>query len=265
MAKPLVSDALWKRIQPLLPPPKPRRFRYPGRKPLDYRKVLTGIVFVLKTGIPWEDLPQEMGCGCGMSCLNYLKAWHRAGIWESLHQILLQELEDADRIDWSRGAVDATFARALGGGEDSGPNPTDRSKLGSKHHLLVDAQGVPLNVIPTAANVPEVNELVELVDTAPEVVTSEGDFRQNPDVLYGDRAYDSEPHREEMRHRDIDPQFAKRRTAHGSGLGVYRWVVERTASWLHTFRRLRLRTDRNDEVHDAFVALASALICMWFL
>jgi transposase len=174
MAKPLVSDALWERIEPLLPRPKPRRFRFPGRKPLDYRKALTGIIFVLKTGIPWEDLPQEMGCGCGMTCLNYLKAWHRAGVWDSLHQVLLQELDDAGRIDWSRGAVDATFVRALGGGEDSGPNPADRSKLGSKHHVLVDAQGLPLNVTTTAANVPEVNEVLDLVDTAPEVVTAEG-------------------------------------------------------------------------------------------
>ena len=79
MAKPLVSDELWQRIEPLLPQPKPRRFRFPGRKPLDYRKVLTGIIFVLKTGIPWEELPQEMGCGCGMTCLNYLNAWQRVG------------------------------------------------------------------------------------------------------------------------------------------------------------------------------------------
>jgi transposase len=265
MAKPLVSDALWERLEPLLPPPKPRRFRFPGRKPLDYRQALTGILFVLKTGIPWEALPREMGCGCGMTCLNYLKAWQRAGAWDDLHQVLLQELEDADRIDWSRGAVDASFARALGGGDDSGPNPTDRGKPGSKHHLLVDAQGLPLNVTTTAANVPEVNALTDLVDSAPEVSTPEGDFRQNPDVLYGDRAYDSGPHREGMRRRDIDPAFAKRRTAHGSGLGIYRWVVERTAAWLHSFRRLRLRTDRNGEVQDAFVALASALICMWFL
>lgn len=265
MAKPLVSDALWARLQPLLPPPKPRRFRYPGRKPLDYRRILTGIIFVLKTGIPWEDLPQEMGCGCGMTCLSYLKAWQRAGVWDNLHQILLQELEDADRIDWSRGAVDASFARALGGGDETGPNPTDRGKPGSKHHLLTDAQGLALNVTTTAANVPEVNALADLVDTAPEVATPEGDFRQNPAVLYGDRAYDSEPHRQQMRRRGIDPAFAKRRTAHGSGLGIYRWVVERTAAWLHSFRRLRLRTDRNGEVQDAFVALASALICMWFL
>ena len=69
----------------------------PRCKPLDYRKVLTGIIFVLKTGIPWEELPQEMGCGCGMTCLNYLNAWQRAGVWEKLHQILLAELEQADK------------------------------------------------------------------------------------------------------------------------------------------------------------------------
>jgi transposase len=265
MAKPLLSDALWQRVEPLLPTPKPRRFRYPGRKPLDYRKVLTGIIFVLKTGLAWEDLPCEMGCGSGMSCLNYLKAWHQAGVWARLHQLLLQELEDADKIDWSRGAVDATMARALGGGEDTGRNPTDRGKLGSKHHVLTDARGLPLNVTVTGANVPEVNELLNVIDSAPEVVTAEGEPRRNPDEVYADRAYDSEPHREEMRQRDVAPRFARRRTPHGSGLGVYRWVVERTASWLHSFRRLRLRTDRNGQLQEAFVALGSAIICSWFL
>src|SRR5437667_331174 len=103
MAKPLVSDALWQRIEPLLPPPQPRRRRYPGRKPLNDRKVLTGIVFVLKTGINWEDLPAELGWGCGKTCKNTLKAWQAAGIWGQLQHILLQELQDADQIDWSRG------------------------------------------------------------------------------------------------------------------------------------------------------------------
>src|SRR6266567_5662405 len=115
VAKSLVDDALWARIQPLLPPSKPRRFRFPGRERLDDRKVLTGIIFVLKTGIPWEDLPWEMGCGCGMTCLNRLKQWHKAGVWQRLHQLLLSELRGADKIDWSRAAVDSSFARALGG------------------------------------------------------------------------------------------------------------------------------------------------------
>src|SRR5437899_3210880 len=102
MARPLVSDALWARIEPLLPPPKPRHRNCPGRKPIDRRKVLTGIIFVLKTGIPWELLPVEMGCGCGMTCWNYLRAWQEAGVWVALHRVLLEELQEADAIDWSR-------------------------------------------------------------------------------------------------------------------------------------------------------------------
>ncbi len=81
MAKPLLADDLWELIQPLLPPAKPRRFRYPGRKPVGDRDTLTGILFVLKTGIPWEDLPVEMGCGCGMTCWRRLHDWNAAGVW----------------------------------------------------------------------------------------------------------------------------------------------------------------------------------------
>src|SRR6202045_2543796 len=111
MAKPLVSDELWVVLQPLLPPPKPRRFDHPGRKPLDDREALTGILFVLKTGIPWEDLPAEMGCGCGMSCWRRLRDWQGAGVWYALHQLLLTKLDNAGKIDGSRAAVDATLAR----------------------------------------------------------------------------------------------------------------------------------------------------------
>ncbi len=265
MAQPLVSDALWERIEPLLPPPKPRRFRYPGRKPIDQRKVLTGIIFVLKTGIPWEELPQEMDCGCGMTCWNYLRAWQRTGVWQRLHEVLLAELQESDRINWSRAAVDSAHARALGGGEKTGQNPTDRRKLGTKHHIVTDAHGVPLAVTITGSNVHDVKELVHALDAVPNVRGKVGHPRKRPNVLYGDRAYDSQPHREKLKKRGISPQFARRGSEHGSGLGIYRWVVERTASWLHSFRKLRLRTDRTAGIHQAFVALASALICMWFL
>lgn len=88
MAKPILDDELWEFIAPFLPPPNLRRFRYPGRKPLDDRQVLTGILFVLKTGIPWEDLPQEMDCGSGMTCWRRLRDWHEAGVWEDVHRAL---------------------------------------------------------------------------------------------------------------------------------------------------------------------------------
>src|SRR3954451_25123967 len=95
--KPLVTDALWERLQPLLPPPPKRRFHFPGRKPLDDRKILTGILFVLKTGIAGDDLPAELGCGCGKTCRHYLRLWHRAGVWHELHAPLLAALNGADR------------------------------------------------------------------------------------------------------------------------------------------------------------------------
>ena len=263
--KPLVTDALWERVGPLLPPPPPRRFRFPGRKPLDFRAVLTGIIFVLKTGINWEDLPAELGWGCGKTCKHYLKLWQQSGVWEQLHTILLEELQDADRIDWARGAVDSTKSRALGGGEDTGPNPTDRSKLGTKHHVLTDAQGIPLATTVTGANEADVNQLLPLVDAIPDLSGPRGDKPTKPEELYTDRAYDSEPHREGLREREVEPKIPHRRTEHGSGLGVYRWVVERTEAWLHTFRKLRLRTDPDGAMHKALVSLGSALICLWFL
>jgi len=117
MAKVLVDDRLWSQIKPLLPPPKRRRRRYPGRKPLDNRQVLTGILFVLKTGIPWEYLPTELGCGSGMTCWRRLHAWQHAGVWRKLHRVLLAQLHAADRLDWSRAIVDSSSIRALRGGK----------------------------------------------------------------------------------------------------------------------------------------------------
>src|ERR1700731_913533 len=255
MAKPLVSDELWVVLQPLLPPPKPRRFDHPGRKPLDDRQALTGILFVLKTGIPWEDLPQEMGCGCGMSCWRRLHAWQAAGVWFQLVQVLLRRLDEAHRIDWSRAAVDSSFARAFGGVEESGPNPTDRGKPGVKHHVLVDSHGIPLSGDVTPANTPEIKELIALVDGAGPLDEATGQVLHRPARVYGDRAYDSEPHREKLRAWGIDPQLAQRYTGHGSGLGKYRGVVERFFSWLHGFRKLRFVTEKTQEMQFAFLNL----------
>jgi transposase len=113
MAKKLVSDELWEVLEPLLPeePPKPKG----GRPRIDDRAALTGILFVLKSGIPWEMLPQEMGCGSGMTCWRRLKEWHEAGVWEELHRILLDRLGKADEIDWERASLDSASVAAPGG------------------------------------------------------------------------------------------------------------------------------------------------------
>jgi transposase len=117
MAKPLVSEALWSVMAPLLPParPKPKG----GRPPLDNRAALSGILFVLRTGIPWEMLPQEMGCGSGMTCWRRLRDWQRAGVWARLHQELLNRLGEADQIDWRRAALDSAAVPAKKGAATS--------------------------------------------------------------------------------------------------------------------------------------------------
>ncbi len=131
MAKPLLDDELWHVIEPLLPPAKPRRFRFPGRKPIENRQALTGILFVLKTGIPWEDLPQEMGCGSGMTCWRRLQEWQAAGVWQQLHEVLLAQLQGAGQIDWSRAVVDSSSVRALKGGPRRGRIPPIEPRRGA--------------------------------------------------------------------------------------------------------------------------------------
>jgi transposase len=113
MAKELVTDELWEVVEALLPeePPKPKG----GRPRVDDRAALTGILFVLKSGIPWEMLPQEMGCGSGMTCWRRLKEWNEAGVWGELHHKLLDRLGKADEIDWHRASLDSASVPAPGG------------------------------------------------------------------------------------------------------------------------------------------------------
>src|SRR5215207_3110746 len=112
MAKPLVSDELWAIVEPLLPPTRPPGTR--GHPPVPNRVALAGIVFVLKTGIPWEYFPQELGCS-GMTLWRRLRDRQRAGVWERLHRELRQRLADAGRIDRSRASADAARVPAEGG------------------------------------------------------------------------------------------------------------------------------------------------------
>lgn len=109
-----VPDGLWERLEPLIPK-RPRRFRYPGRRPIDDRRALSGILFVLATGVGWEHLPQELGFGSGMTCWRRLRAWQEADVWKRLHALLLAELHAADQLDWSRAVVDASYIQAKKG------------------------------------------------------------------------------------------------------------------------------------------------------
>ena len=115
-----VPDGLWQRIEPLLPR-KQRRFRYPGRRPLDVRKVLQGILFGLHSGIGWEHLPQELGFGCGMTAWRRLRAWQQAGVWEKLHELLLADLHAAAQLEWERAIADSSHLQAKKGASRPAP------------------------------------------------------------------------------------------------------------------------------------------------
>jgi len=259
MAKPLLPDELWELIRPHLPPHPPRPKG--GRPPLDDRRVLTGIIFVLKTGIPWEYLPREMNCGCGMTCWRRLRDWWRGGVWGKIHTSLLSRLRAGKQIDFSRFLIDTSHVRAVGGGMQTGPSPVDRRKLGSKITLVTDAQGVPVVVGVIPANRNDSQETISLIDRVPPIAGQCGRPRRRPERLQGDRGFDAEDDRQALRRRGIIPLLGKRRTPHGSGLGRFRWFIERTNSWLKQFRRIRVRYDRIPAIYYAFLKLASALIC----
>lgn len=116
----LVPDSLWERVEPLLPARPPRRFRFPGRRPVDDRVVLVGIVYVLKTGIAWRDLPAAAFGVSGVTCWRRLRDWTEAGLWPALHELLLAELRAAGELDLERCAVDSSHVHALKGGLMSG-------------------------------------------------------------------------------------------------------------------------------------------------
>ncbi len=117
MTQALVDDGLWTQIEPLLPTRRPRNRQYAGRKPIPDRSVLTGILFVLRSGIPWNMLPREMGCGSGTTCWRRLVRWQRAGVWKRLHAVLLAELRRRGQLDVARTLVDSSSLRALRGGK----------------------------------------------------------------------------------------------------------------------------------------------------
>ena len=259
----MVSDEWWAVIEPLLPKEAPRPKG--GRKRIERRAVLEGILYVLRTGIPWQLLPQELGWGSGMTCWRRLRDWQQAGVWAKLHHHLLNQLGQAGKIDWSRAAVDSSSVAAPLGGAETGPNPTDRGKSGTKHHIVVDRQGIPLAVVQSGANVHDSKMLEAAVDAIPPIRQSRGAPRRRPTKLHGDKAYDSRHCRQVLRRRNIIQRLARRGIESSSHLGQHRWVVERTHAWLNRYRRLLIRWEFRADIHLAFLTLGCALVCWRFL
>lgn len=245
-------------------PPEPTVGPLGGRPPILHRIVMKVIWFVLATGSRWADVPLELGCS-GRTAHRRLRVWEAAGIWDRIHADLLKLLRAADKFDPETVIVDSVILRAFGGGEETGPSPVDRRKLGTKHTLLVDRNGVPLAISTVSANTSDQVELIPIVMEFPKVGGKPGRPKELPDEVYADRGYDNDWARVLLRWLGIEPKIARRKTQHGSGLGKTRWVVERTIAWIKGLRRMRVRYDRLLDVRNAWTTLAACVVCFQIL
>ena len=151
------------------------------------------------------------------------------------------------------------------GGPATGPNPTDRGKPGSKHHVATERRGIPLAAVVSGANRPDHTVFAPLVERIPPIKRPRGRPRKRPDKLHADKGYDYRHCRAHLRRRGIQARIARKGVESTTRLGRHRWVVERTLAWLHRFRRLTIRYERDDRLHQAFLDLGCALICLNFL
>ncbi len=143
----------------------------------------------------------------------------------------------------------------------NGPSPVDRARTGSKHHVITDGGGIPLAATLTGGQRHDVTQLMPLIEAIPPVRGRRGRPRRRPETLYAGRAYDYDKYRDLVRAKGIQPHIARRGTGHGSGFGVYRWVAEQAIALLHWFRRLRIRWEIRDDIHEAFLSITCSIIC----
>ncbi|MFE8910436.1 IS5 family transposase [Streptomyces globisporus] len=247
---------VWAVVEPLLPRVE-RRTRNPGRKRHPDRLVFQ----VLHTGIGWEHLPQEIGFGSGMTCWRRLAEWTEAGVWAPLHEVLLAKLRSANALDFSRAVVDGSHIRALKGGSKRGRSPVGRGRTGSKPHLIPDATGSPLAAALTGGNRHGVTQVIPRLKAVPPVRGKRSRPRHRPDVVPADRGYDHDRYRRLVWDLGVKPRIARRGTEHGSGLGTQPRVVEHAFAHLHWFRRMRIRWEIRNDIHEAFLSMGCALIC----
>ena len=195
-----------------------------------------------------------------MTCWRRLRAWQHAGVWAQLHRLVLDQLAQHGKLDWTRAAVDSVSVRAKRKGEATGPSPTERGKAGSKYHVLSRPQRAPAAHPGHRANTHDSTMLVPLLETNPGVrerAGHPGRPRRRPDKLHADKGYDYPRCRRYLHQRGIKVRIA-RRIEDKSRLGRVRWVVERTMAWLLDFRRLALRYDRTHTTVAALLSLAAA-------
>lgn len=249
-----VPDDLWKRIAQLLPI---EEFRPTGgRRWIPPRRILDGIVYVLRTGCQWKAVPAEYGSGSTVH--RRFQRWVELGCFEAIWQRLLQHYDDEIGLQWRWQSADASLHKAPLGGKKTGPNPTDRAKSGTKRHHLTDGAGLPIAVALTAANRPDKEAIATLLDAR--VVRAPAAVEQH---LCLDKGYDYADAERAVRRRRYIPHIRRRgeeRRACRRGSRARRWVVERVTSWFNRCRKLLIRWKKKAQNYLALVHVAAAII-----
>ena len=241
------TDALWAVVRPHLPAlPAPKRADRPGRPRLDDRRCLEGLLFVAHAGLAWNALPRALRVGSPRTLRRRLALWQGAGCWAAVHAAILEAMDNAGRIDWTRLAMDSSTVRAVGTGADpdgqaTGPSPVDRGRPGSKHVLMVaGARALPIAATVEPANRNDKATVARLLAAVPEALR----HRLRGATVYADRGYDSPKVRAQVEAAGATARVARTGEAHGSGLGKIRWPVEQAHSTLHNRRSLLVRRER---------------------
>jgi len=254
-----VPDRLWQKLKPLLPPEK--LAQTVGRPAVPFRTIVNGILYVLRTGCQWKAVPAAFGSGS--TCHKRFQEWVALGIFQRLWVAQLRVYEQRRGIAWRWQSVDSKAVPAPLGGAETGPNPTDRGKSGSKRHLLVDGRGAPLAAVTTGANATDMKTNPSVLDGI--VVARPQPTVQRPQHLCEDKGYDFPECREQAEARGYIAHIPRKGTdprsipASQKRHPARRWVVERTQSWQNAFRKLRVRWEKKTENWDALWQFANAL------
>ena len=225
----------------------------PGRPPIPTIKVVETLRYFVREGVQWRELRATAGRACGSTLRRRLDDWSATALLRQVHVALIRMVRAGpEAASWGV-VVDSCSVRAKRGGELTGPNPTDRGKAGTKYHVVVATDGLPLGVVPSAANVHDTRLFPHLLRLAQVVCAAIG-------RLYADAAYDSAENLRLCRRDGIQPHIRQAGEPHGSGLGSARCVVEHGCAWLLANQRLDRRQDRLGRMVLALLTAACIFI-----
>jgi transposase len=257
-----ISDKLWAVLEPLLPV-HVNTHRFGGGRPrVPDRKCGDGIFYVLRTGCQWKALDQTDLCA-GSTAHDRYQEWVAADVFLRLWQAGVEQFDELQGIDWAWLSMDGAITKAPLGGEDTGPNPTDRAKSGVKRSLLTEGHGVPLGLAVEGANRHDMKLVRETIESL--VVDRPAPTAEQPQGMSLDKGYDYQEVRDTLAEFGFTAHIRSRgeeakELKQEAGKRARRWVVERTHSWMNRFRRILIRWEKKPENYIAFLHFACALI-----